>query len=65
VLVLMPDAPVRTADFNGDGTIDPDDLSDYIACYFQAPPCPQAEFSGDGVTDPDDLSDFIAAYFAT
>lgn len=25
-----------SADFNGDGHIDPDDLSDYIACYFAA-----------------------------
>ncbi len=63
VLTLMPDAPRRTADFNGDGTVDPDDLSDYIACYFQSPPCPQADTNADGTTDPDDLSDYIALYF--
>jgi hypothetical protein len=51
-------------DYNGDGTLDPDDLADYIACYFTQPPCPQADYSGDGNVDPDDLSDFIAAYFA-
>ncbi len=51
------------ADFNADGVLDPDDLSDYIAAYFSLPPGPGADFSGDGITDPDDLSDFIAAYF--
>ncbi len=49
-------------DFNGDGNIDPDDLADYIACYF-TPPCAQSDFNGDGNSDPDDLSDYIAAYF--
>ncbi len=57
-----PIDPVCPADFNGDGTADPDDLADYIACYF-TPPCGQADFNGDGNTDPDDLSDYIAAYF--
>jgi len=51
------------ADFNGDGVTDPDDLSDFIACYFAMPPCDAADFSADGTADPDDLSDFIAAYF--
>ncbi|MBL8757311.1 MAG: hypothetical protein JNK35_02635 [Phycisphaerae bacterium] len=51
------------ADYNGDGNLDPDDLSDYIACYFSLPPCDRADFSSDGNVDPDDLSDFIAAYF--
>jgi hypothetical protein len=50
-------------DFNGDGTVDPDDLSDYISCYFSLPPCAQADFNSDGNTDPDDLSDYIAGYF--
>jgi len=44
--------------------VDPDDLSDYIACYFAAPPCGGADFNGDGTADPDDLSDYIGAYFA-
>ncbi|MBL8759067.1 MAG: hypothetical protein JNK35_11620 [Phycisphaerae bacterium] len=53
----------RPADFNGDGNTDPDDLSDFIACYFD-PACPQADFNHDGSRDPDDLSDFIAAFFS-
>ncbi len=53
-----------TADINGDGFVDPDDLSDYIACFFAAPPCPQADFNGDTFVDPDDLSDYIALFFS-
>ncbi len=51
-------------DFSGDGVLDPDDLSDYIACFFNPAPCAAADVNGDGLTDPDDLSDFIGAYFA-
>ncbi len=50
-------------DFNGDGLVNPDDLSDYITTYFDVPPGPAADFNLDGVVDPDDLSDFITAYF--
>ncbi len=57
-------------DINGDGILDPDDLSDYLAWYFayddearQASP-PWTDFDSDGDIDPDDLSDFIVAYFA-
>ncbi len=60
IIVITPGCP---ADFNGDGNTDPDDLSDYIACYFAQPPCAAADFSGDGNTDPDDLSDYISAFF--
>jgi len=60
-------APCRV-DFNGDTILDPDDLADFIACYFGetsgANPCAAADFSGDGTADPDDLADFIAGYFA-
>ncbi len=56
-------APTCRADFNGDTFVDPDDLSDYIACYFAIPPCNRADFNGDGNADPDDLSDFIALFF--
>ncbi len=56
-------APTCRADFNGDTFVDPDDLSDYIACYFAIPPCVRADFNGDGNADPDDLSDFIALFF--
>ncbi len=58
-----PPPPACLADFNTDGTVDPDDLADFIACYFSAPPCPLADVSGDGAADPDDLSDFIALFF--
>ena len=56
--------PLCPADFNGDGATDPDDLSDYISCYFEQPPCPGADFNLDGDINPDDLSDYINAYFA-
>jgi len=52
------------ADFNGDRVLDPDDLADYIGCYFGTPQCSGADFYGDGVVDPDDLADFITAFFA-
>ncbi len=55
--------PFSRSDFNRDGLIDPDDLADFIACYFSAAECPGADFNGDGHIDPDDLADFIAAYF--
>ncbi len=63
VRVFLSLTPPCPADFNGDGRLDPDDLSDYIACYFSLPPCTGADFNGDGFVDPDDLSDYIALYF--
>ncbi len=56
--------PPCPQDFNSDGVVDPDDLSDFIAGYFSSPPDPRTNFNGDGVIDPDDLSDFIGAYFS-
>ena len=47
-----------------DGSADPDDLADFISCYFAQPDCSTADFSGDGTIDPDDLADFISAFFA-
>ncbi len=58
-------APVCPADFNGDGFVDPDDLSDYIGCFFEAPPCPRADVNNDGFADPDDLSDYIGLFFSS
>jgi len=52
------------ADFNADGTLDPDDLADYISAFFSQPPAQSADFNGDGAVDPDDLADYINAYFA-
>ncbi|MGD9688868.1 MAG: matrixin family metalloprotease [Phycisphaerales bacterium] len=56
--------PPCPPDFNADGTLDADDLGDFINCYFASPPCPQANFNGDGAVDADDLGDYINAYFA-
>ena len=42
---------------------DPDDLGDFITCFFTNPPCADADFNNDGNTDPDDLGDFITAFF--
>ncbi len=54
-------------DLNGDGNLDPDDLADFIACYFAeaAAPgaCAAADYNGIAPADPDDLADYIAAYF--
>ncbi|MBL8758557.1 MAG: multicopper oxidase domain-containing protein [Phycisphaerae bacterium] len=55
---------VCPTDYNYDGVVDPDDLADFIACYFENPPCPRADFNRDGTPDPDDLADVIAAYFS-
>lgn len=55
--------PACPADFNQDGSVDPDDLGDFINCFFGVPPCPQADFNADGSVDPDDLGDFINTFF--
>ncbi|MBL8759634.1 MAG: lamin tail domain-containing protein [Phycisphaerae bacterium] len=53
------------ADYNGDGNIDPDDLADYIGCYFEpGGGCSRADFNGDGNADPDDLADYIGLFFS-
>jgi hypothetical protein len=54
-------------DFNGDGLRNPDDLSEFITCFFldlQFPGfCPQSDFNLDGLHNPDDLSEFITTFF--
>ncbi|MGD9690427.1 MAG: hypothetical protein AB7K52_11870 [Phycisphaerales bacterium] len=57
-------APSCAADFNADGELNPDDLGDYINCYFSVPACIDADFNADANVDADDLGDFINAYFA-
>ncbi len=54
------------ADFNRDGVLDPDDLSDYVGCYFTGfcPAAVGADFNADSLINPDDLSDYIGAYFS-
>ncbi len=56
------------ADFDNDGLVTPDDLSDYVSAYFAAPgtdPDLRLDRNGDGMVDGDDLADFIATYFAS
>ncbi len=55
--------PICRADINNDGTVDPDDLSDFITGFFSTPPAPQTDFNNDGTVDPDDLSDYITLFF--
>ncbi len=54
---------VCPADFNCDGVVDPDDLSDFITCAFAADGCASPDLSGGGNITTDDLRDFIVAYF--
>lgn len=51
------------ADFNNDDNLDPDDLADYIAGFFQGTPDERCDQNRDGTIDPDDLSDYISDYF--
>ncbi|MGD9690715.1 MAG: hypothetical protein AB7K52_13610 [Phycisphaerales bacterium] len=57
------DEPACPADFNQDGNVDPDDLGDFINCFFSIPACDGADFNQDGNVDPDDLGDFINTFF--
>ncbi len=63
ITLLYSAARVCQTDFNVDGVTDPDDLSDFISCFFDSPPCEGADYNLDGFTDPDDLSDYIAGFF--
>jgi hypothetical protein len=49
-------------DFNRDGSLDPDDLADFIVCFFGAG-CSCADLDGNGQVDPDDLSDAVTRFF--
>jgi hypothetical protein len=55
------------ADFNHDGLLNPDDLSEFITCFFlqlQFPGfCPSGDFNQDELLNPDDLSEFITSFF--
>jgi hypothetical protein len=53
------------ADFNADGTLNPDDLADFIACYFNpSAGCAPTDVDLNGTINPDDLSDYITLFFA-
>jgi hypothetical protein len=67
VFVAGSPPPRCAADFNNDGNRDPDDLADFITCFFldvQFPrTCPRADFNEDSFRNPDDLADYITAFF--
>ncbi len=60
---VLPPA-ICQADFNRDGIVNADDLSDYVSGYFSAPPDPSCDTNGDGTVTSDDLSDFVTAFFS-
>jgi hypothetical protein len=67
-IVILPGASQPCpADFNADGLLNPDDISEFITCFFlsiQFPGfCPPADFNLDTLLNPDDLSEFITAFF--
>ncbi len=51
-------------EFNRDGTLNPDDLGDFITAYFDEATLLNVDYNADGVRNPDDLGDFITTYFA-
>jgi hypothetical protein len=59
--------PPCAADFNGDGFRNPDDLADFVTCFYlelaQPGTCAGADFNGDGFENPDDIADFITLFF--
>ncbi len=55
--------PPCRPDFNADGVLNSDDLSDFITCYFTVPACTGADYNNDTVVNSDDLADFITDYF--
>src|SRR5262249_15583862 len=61
-------SPSCLGDFNHDGDVNPDDIADFIACYFGeigAPgSCPAADFNTIEGVNPDDIADFLAVYFS-
>lgn len=63
--VALADGGSCPADFDRNGDLTPDDLSDFIGAFF-TPDAPVAglDFDGDGLVTPDDLADFLAAYFS-
>ena len=63
VLSLIQPSPCGCVlDLNHDGNVDPDDLSDAIACFFDTG-C-TLDQNGDTIEDPDDLADYIAGFFS-
>ncbi len=63
LIIATPAQVGCSADFTGDGRLDPDDLADYITAYFAGEQSWRTDVNGDEQTDPDDLADYIRAYF--
>jgi hypothetical protein len=53
---------ICTADFNGDGSVNSQDLFDFLSAFFAV--APYADFNRDGVINSQDFFDFLAAFFA-
>lgn len=58
LLIDPSPAPACPRDYNRDGNIDPDDLGDFLNCFF-VPGCAGADMNADGNIDPDDLGDYL------
>lgn len=60
----IPDSCQRAclADFNASGTVNAQDVHDYLSVWF--PRRPSADLSADGVVGAQDVFDFLAAWFA-
>ncbi|MBL8757977.1 MAG: hypothetical protein JNK35_06060 [Phycisphaerae bacterium] len=52
--------PCCPADYDASGTVDPDDLSDFISDYFAS--SIRTDLDCSGVSDPDDLSDYVSLH---
>ena len=50
------------ADFDGDGLVDPSDLSSFIQCYFGGECDSDPDINGDGQVNDQDLADFVEHY---
>jgi hypothetical protein len=60
--VVHPRVPCAV-DFNRDGAVNGDDLTDFIAAYFSPVPPLAADIDGNGLIDSDDLADFLGLFF--
>ncbi len=62
--------PPCPLDYNDDGSLNPDDLGDYITDYFSFSAMPESpfplrlDFNFDGSLNPDDIGDYITAYYS-
>ncbi|MFN0012201.1 MAG: RHS repeat-associated core domain-containing protein [Phycisphaerales bacterium] len=50
-------------DYNHDGSVNPDDVGDFITDYYTTPPIASTDFNDDDNYSPDDLGDFITLYY--